>query len=135
LDKIEPELIRFEEALSRTRKQIQELQQRIAQSVGDENASIFDAHLLVVEDRSLIDEVVRTIRKERFNAETVFTNVSARYIKTLAEIDDPYLRERAVDIHDVCRRVVRNLSGGASRDLGSDAGGTEDTYRRQPGAK
>lgn len=122
LDRIEDELNRLEKALVRTRSQIQELQQRISQSVGDENASIFDAHLLVVEDRSLIDEVIRTIKKDRFNAETVFTNISARYIKTLSEIDDPYLRERSVDIHDVCRRVVRNLSGGANRDLTADFG-------------
>ena len=122
LDGIEDELNRLENALNRTRNQIQELQQRISQSVGDENASIFDAHLLVVEDRSLIDEVIRTIKKDRFNAETVFTNISARYIKTLSQIDDPYLRERSVDIHDVCRRVVRNLSGGVNRDLASDVG-------------
>lgn len=119
---IEGELRRLEAALARTRAQIQELQQKIALSVGDENASIFDAHLLVVDDRSLIDEVVRTIRKEGVNAESVFTNVSSRYIKTLSEIDDPYLRERAVDIHDVCRRVVRNLLGGTPRDLGFDVG-------------
>ena len=119
---IEGELRRLDGALARTRGQIQELQQRIARSVGDENASIFDAHLLVVDDRSLIDEVVRTIRKEGINAESVFTNVSGRYIKSLSEIDDPYLRERAVDIHDVCRRVVRNLTGGVTRDLGSDVG-------------
>lgn len=121
-EQIAAELARLEAALTRTRGQIQELQQRIALSVGDENASIFDAHLLVVDDRSLIDEVVRTIKKENLNAESVFTNVSGRYIKTLSEIDDPYLRERAVDIHDVCRRVVRNLTGGASRDLTSDSG-------------
>lgn len=121
-EQIAAELARLEAALTRTRGQIQELQQRISLSVGDENASIFDAHLLVVDDRSLIDEVVRTIKKESLNAESVFTNVSGRYIKTLSEIDDPYLRERAVDIHDVCRRVVRNLTGGASRDLTSGAG-------------
>ena len=121
-EQIAAELGRLEAALTRTRGQIQELQQRISLSVGDENASIFDAHLLVVDDRSLIDEVVRTIKKENLNAESVFTNVSGRYIKTLSEIDDPYLRERAVDIHDVCRRVVRNLTGGASRDLTSGGG-------------
>jgi phosphotransferase system enzyme I (PtsI) len=91
--------------------------------VGDENASIFDAHLLVVDDRSLIDEVVRTIKRDGLNAESVFSKVSERYIKTLSEINDPYLRERAVDIHDVCRRIVRNLLGGASRDVSPDAGG------------
>jgi len=121
--KIAAELLRLEAALLQTRSQIQELQQRISSSIGDENASIFDAHLLVVDDRSLIDEVVRMIKKDRLNAESIFTTVSGRYIKTLSEINDPYLRERAVDIHDVCRRVVRNLMGGTSRDLTAEAGG------------
>ncbi len=108
---VEVEVCRLEDALLLTRHQIQELHHQIAQSIGSEDASVFDAHLLVVEDRTLIDEVLRTIRKERLNAESVFASVAGRYAKTLGEIDDPYLRERAVDIQDVCRRVVRNLMG------------------------
>ncbi len=113
------EVQRLEAALLSTRLQIQEMQQRIAESIGSEDASIFDAHLLVVEDRTLLDEVVRTIRKDRFNAESVFSSVANRYAKTLSEIDDPYLRERAVDIHDVCRRVIRNLLGYKAREVPS----------------
>jgi phosphotransferase system enzyme I (PtsI) len=108
---VEAEVCRLEAALLQTRHQIQELHHQIAQSIGSEDASVFDAHLLVVEDRTLIDEVLRTIRKERLNAESVFSSVAGRYAKTLGEIDDPYLRERAADIQDVCRRVVRNLMG------------------------
>jgi phosphotransferase system enzyme I (PtsI) len=110
-EEVEAEVCRLEAALLQTRHQIQELHHQIAQSIGSEDASVFDAHLLVVEDRTLIDEVLRTIRKERLNAESVFFAVAGRYAKTLGEIDDPYLRERAADIQDVCRRVVRNLMG------------------------
>jgi phosphotransferase system enzyme I (PtsI) len=112
---VEEEVSRLEQALLQTRQQIQELQHQIAQSIGSEDASVFDAHLLVVEDRTLIDEVLRTIRKEHLNAESVFASVAGRYAKTLGEIDDPYLRERAADIQDVCRRVVRNLMGRQTR--------------------
>jgi phosphotransferase system enzyme I (PtsI) len=112
---VEEEISRLEAALLQTRQQIQELHHQIAQSIGSEDASVFDAHLLVVEDRMLIDEVLRTIRKERLNAESVFASVAGRYAKTLGEIDDPYLRERAADILDVCRRVVRNLMGRQTR--------------------
>jgi phosphotransferase system enzyme I (PtsI) len=112
---VEEEISRLEAALLQTRHQIQELHQHIAQSIGSEDASVFDAHLLVVEDRMLIDEVLRTIRKEHLNAESVFAAVAGRYARTLAEIDDPYLRERAHDIQDVCRRVVRNLMGRQTR--------------------
>lgn len=105
------EIARFEAALVATREQILEMQQRIAGAIGAKDASIFDAHLLVVEDRTLIDEVLRTLARDHWNIEHVFQQVANRYSKTLSEIDDPYLRERALDINDVCRRVVRNLMG------------------------
>ena len=115
------EIARFETALIATRQQIVEMQQRIAQSIGAKDAGIFDAHLLVVEDRTLIDEVLRMLAKEKCNVEHVFSQVAGRYAKTLSEIDDPYLRERALDIHDVTRRVIHNLLGKERRDLSSIA--------------
>lgn len=116
---IPEEIARFEAALIATRTQILEMQHRIAESIGAKDAGIFDAHLLVVEDRTLIDEVLRTLARDKTNVEHVFQSVAGRYAKTLSEIDDPYLRERALDIHDVTRRVVRNLMGKESRDLAS----------------
>ena len=113
------EIARFETALISTRTQILEMQQRIAESIGAKDAGIFDAHLLVVEDRTLIDEVLRTLTRDKTNIEHVFQTVAGRYAKTLSEIDDPYLRERALDIHDVTRRVVQNLMGKNNRDLAS----------------
>src|SRR5213594_3958441 len=105
------EIARFEAALVQTRVQILEMQERIAEAIGAKDAGIFDAHLLVVEDRTLIDEVLRTLTREKTNVEHVFQQVANRYSKTLSEIDDPYLRERALDIHDVARRVIHNLMG------------------------
>ncbi|HEX8297051.1 MAG TPA: phosphoenolpyruvate--protein phosphotransferase [Chthoniobacteraceae bacterium] len=113
------EIARFETALIATRHQILELQQHIAQSIGAKDAGIFDAHLLVVEDRTLIDEVLRMLARDKCNVEHIFASVAGRYSKTLSEIDDPYLRERALDIHDVTRRVIHNLLGKERRDLAS----------------
>jgi phosphoenolpyruvate-protein phosphotransferase (PTS system enzyme I) len=105
------EIGRFEAALIQTRMQILEMQQRIAESIGAKDAAIFDAHLLVVEDRTLIDEVLRKLETDLCNVEWVFQEVSTRYAETLNKIDDPYLRERALDIQDVTKRVIRNLQG------------------------
>lgn len=113
------EIARFETALIQTRHQILEMQQRIAESIGAKDAGIFDAHLLVVEDRTLIDEVIRVLQREKINVEHVFHEVAGRYAKTLSAIDDPYLRERAVDIHDVTRRVIHNLLGKQGASLNS----------------
>ena len=114
---IPEEIGRFETALILTRSQILEMQERIAQSIGAKDAGIFDAHLLVVEDRTLIDEVLRKLQADLNNVEFVFQEVAAHYAKTLSQIDDPYLRERALDIQDVTRRVVRNLQGKAPKDF------------------
>src|SRR5262249_39867670 len=78
-EEIPGEIARFEASLVATRGQILEMQRRIAESIGTKDASIFDAHLLVVEDRTLIDEVVRTLRSEMANIEHVFALVSGRY--------------------------------------------------------
>jgi phosphoenolpyruvate-protein phosphotransferase (PTS system enzyme I) len=109
------EIARFETALIQTRMQILEMQQRIAESIGAKDAAIFDAHLLVVEDRTLIDEVLRKLDTDLCNVEWVFQEVATRYAETLNKIDDPYLRERALDIQDVTKRVIRNLQGKGPR--------------------
>jgi phosphotransferase system enzyme I (PtsI) len=105
------EIARFETALIQTRMQILQMQQRIAESIGAKDAAIFDAHLLVVEDRTLIDEVLRKLETDLCNVEWIFQEVATRYAETLNRIDDPYLRERALDIQDVTKRVIGNLQG------------------------
>ena len=114
---IPAEIGRFEAALIQTRMQILEMQQRIAESIGAKDAAIFDAHLLVVEDRTLIDEVLRKLETDLCNVEWVFQEVATSYSETLSKIDDPYLRERAQDIDDVMLRVVRNLQGKATKPV------------------
>ena len=115
------EIARFEAALVQTRVQILEMQQKIAEAIGAKDAAIFDAHLLVVEDRTLIDEVLRRLETERCNVEWAFQEVASSYAETLSKIDDPYLRERALDIQDVTRRIVRNLQGKAPKPILSAA--------------
>ncbi len=112
---VSAEIARFESALVQTRIQILEMQQKIAEAIGTKDAGIFDAHLLVVEDRTLIDEVLRKLECDHLNVEAIFHDVAAKYAETLGQIDDPYLRERALDIQDVMRRVVRNLQGKAPK--------------------
>ncbi len=116
-EEVASEIGRFENALIKTRAQILEMQERIATSIGAKDAGIFDAHLLVVEDRTLIDEVLRKLEADLCNVEFVFQEVAKHYADTLSAIDDPYLRERALDIHDVTRRVIRNLQGRAPKSF------------------
>ena len=112
-EELHEEVARFETALVSTRIELLEIQRQIASAIGSKDASIFDAHLLVVEDRTLIDEVLRRLERDKNNIEYVFQEVARKYCQTLESIDDPYLRERVVDIEDVTRRVIRNLLGKA----------------------
>ena len=114
----EREVTRLRDALCATRRQIVELQERVEKSLGAKDAAIFEAHVMVVEDGVMIDEVEKLIRRESCNAEHAFHTVVHRYIRSLGEMEDPYLRERAVDIHDVGRRVIHNLLGREPAALG-----------------
>jgi phosphotransferase system enzyme I (PtsI) len=75
-EELPEEIARFESALIATRAELLEIQQRIASAIGSSDASIFDAHLLVVEDRTLIDEVLRRLDSERANVEYLFHQVA-----------------------------------------------------------
>ncbi len=110
-NQVQDEVGRLERALIQTRQELFEVQRRVSEAMGASEGSIFDAHLLVLEDRTLIDEVVRLINKEKVNAEFAFHTVAERYAATLAAIEDDYLRERATDMRDVTTRVLNNLLG------------------------
>jgi phosphotransferase system enzyme I (PtsI) len=105
------EVNRLEKALVQTRHQILDIQHKVSERMGAEEGSIFDAHLLVLEDRTLLDEVMRVIREQKVNAEHAFHTVAERYAATLSAIEDDYLRERATDMRDVTARVLNNLLG------------------------
>jgi len=110
-DEIPHEMERFHDALVATRHQILEVQRRVGEAMGAKDASIFEAHLLVLEDETLIDEVSRTIQQEKVSVEQAFSQVAEKYAATLGAIDDEYLRERAADMRDVTSRILNNLLG------------------------
>lgn len=111
------EIARFEQALVVTRQQVQKIQSEVAKNLGSEEAAIFDAHLLVLEDQALISETIREFEETAKNIETCFNAVAKRYIQAFSEIDDEYLRERASDLRDVTQRVLQNLLGQSSANL------------------
>jgi len=111
------EVARFDRALVITRQQISKIKNEVEKNIGPEEALIFDAHLMVLEDQALIGETIREFEGTGRNIETCFNKVAARYIQAFSEIDDEYLRERAGDIRDVAQRVLQNLLGQAENSL------------------
>ncbi len=107
----------FEEALIKTRKEIIDLQKQISSDMGQEEAQIFDAHLLVLEDRMLIEEVISRLKREQLSVAFIFSEVLKKYIDVFSNIEDEYLKERVVDINDVGKRILRNLLGKERKQL------------------
>jgi len=122
-DQIPLQIQLFEEALIKTRREIIDLQKRIADELGQDEAEIFDAHLLVLEDRMLIEEVISRLKKELLNVAYVFSEVLKKYTEVFYKIEDEYLKERTADINDVGKRILRNL-------LGKKKSGLEDLKER-----
>ena len=111
------EVSRFDRALVSTRQQIAKIQGEVEKNLGAQEALIFDAHLMALEDPALIGETIRVFESTGQNIETCFNQVSQRYVQAFAKFEDEYLRERASDIRDVAQRVLQNLLGQAENSL------------------
>lgn len=110
-DHISNEIKHFKDALIQTKQEIIDIKKRISEELSSEHGQIFSAHLLVIEDSMLIEEVIAKIKKEKLSAEYVFQDVLKKYIKVFSEMDDEYLRERISDINDIGKRILKNLIG------------------------
>ena len=105
------EIQRLKNALDKTKKQIHNLKEQVRLASGaNKEEAIFDAHLLVLEDHEVLDKVKNIILNDGLNVEYAFYDIMGRYIRELKKINDRYLRERVVDIEDVMKRVLVNLS-------------------------
>ncbi|MCX5678625.1 MAG: phosphoenolpyruvate--protein phosphotransferase [Candidatus Omnitrophica bacterium] len=118
-EQIPNELKRFKDALIQTKNEILDIKKRISEEMSAKHAQIFSAHLLVIDDSMLIEEVVSKLKKDKLSIEYIFQDVLRRYIKVFSEMDDEYLKERISDINDVGRRILRNLIGAKEDVLGN----------------
>lgn len=116
---VQGEITRFEAALLKTRQQIQVIRNELATSIGEAEASIFDAHILLLEDTSLIESVKEQLHSRLVNVDFAYEQVVRSYTRKMRELDDDYFRERAGDFLDVSRRVLRNLQGKIETELQS----------------
>ena len=116
------EVGRFERALVVTRQQITKIKHEVERNIGPEEAAIFDAHLMVLDDPALIGETIRDFETTGRNIETCFQKVASRYAKAFAAFEDKFLAERAVDLRDVAERVLKNLLGQSETSLSQIAG-------------
>lgn len=108
---------RFQKAVAVSKARLQQMYDRAVQEIGTDEAMIFDAHMMMLEDPDLIDGTQSGIMDEGLNAEAALMNVCEQYCDMLREIDDKYIQARVTDVQDVCHGVLTELLG-----YGEDAG-------------
>ncbi len=106
---VREELKRLKRAVERTRDELLQLKLEIKKRMGEEHAFIFDAHLLILEDRSLFSSIERIIKEERARSEWALTRVNTKYQELFDSIVDEYFRQRKFDVSDVLARIYMNL--------------------------
>jgi phosphotransferase system enzyme I (PtsI) len=109
------ELRRFLRARNRAREEITALRDKTESTLGTKYAAIFDAHLLMLEDRELGHETMLRVRERMMNVEWALAASVHEMLATLQTVDDPYIRERGGDLADVHRRLQRILAGEENR--------------------
>jgi len=114
---INNEIKRFEKALNKTRDEIEAVRNEAAKKAGLKHAQIFDAHLLILEDKVFISQIKELIAKKHQNAAAAFCSVAGKYLKSFEGISDKYFRERTADVKDVFHRVLHNLTGQTRKSL------------------
>jgi len=107
--KVEEELKRLKKAIKRTRGQLTQIKEQIKEKMGEEYSFIFEAHLLILEGKSLHANFERIIKEENCRAEWALSRVHDKYDKLFESLQDEYFKQRKSDITDVLARVYRNL--------------------------
>lgn len=106
---VEDELKRLHRALERTRNQLKDLKDDIQKKMGEQQAFIFDAHLMILDDPMLISNLEKVITEEKVKAEWAISQVNNHFASLFESLTDEYFQQRKTDISDVLARIYRNL--------------------------
>ena len=106
------EATRLDDALAKSTEELQAIRDKAAQSLGEAEAQVFDAHLMVLSDPEMVGQIKQNIQDNKVNAEAALKEVTDMYIGMFEAMDDnAYMQERAADIRDVAKRILAHLLG------------------------
>ena len=112
VDNVEEEIKRFDNAVSTASAQILQIRDKAKESLGEEEAQVFDAHIMFLEDPEFTGQIKQLITEEAINAEAALDKIASMFIATFSAMEDnPYMQERSADIKDVSERVLSILLG------------------------
>lgn len=112
-ERVEREIAALEAARERSRQQLQDIRDRVAQARGSELGALFDAQVLMLDDPLFVGRALEIVRTERVNAAWAVHRAYEELVNVFANVEDPYLRERETDVADVAGRLRMNLRHGA----------------------
>jgi phosphoenolpyruvate-protein phosphotransferase (PTS system enzyme I) len=111
VDQIDAEINRFLEARTKSAAQLEAIKVMAGRTFGEEKEAIFEGHIMLLEDEELEGDIRSFIKDNKASADKAIYEVIEQYAKMMADLDDPYLRERATDFRDIGTRLVKNVLG------------------------
>jgi phosphotransferase system enzyme I (PtsI) len=105
----EEEIQRFRIAMENSKTEIQDIYNNVLKNIGETEASIFEAHLMILEDPEMLEQIEKKIQDNKVNAEWALKEVSETFISIFEGMDNEYMKERAADIKDVTGRLMKKL--------------------------
>ncbi|PHM64567.1 phosphoenolpyruvate-protein phosphotransferase [Xenorhabdus stockiae] len=120
-EQVEQEISRFKQGRDKASAQLEVIKDTAEKNLGAEKAEIFEGHIMLLEDEELEQEIITLIKKNLATADAAVHSVIEDQAKALEELDDEYLKERAADVRDIGKRLLKNILGMPIIDLGSIA--------------
>jgi len=110
-EQVTAEVERFRQSVKAAERDLERIKQKAKQEMGEEEARIFEAHQLLLQDPEFAGAIERHMESERVNAEAALAAVRDRFAALFESMDNAYMRERAADLRDVSQRLLRHLLG------------------------
>ncbi|EJH2660994.1 phosphoenolpyruvate-protein phosphotransferase PtsI [Salmonella enterica] len=116
-DKVDQEVERFLSGRAKASAQLEAIKTKAGETFGEEKEAIFEGHIMLLEDEELEQEIIALIKDKHMTADAAAHEVIEGQATALEELDDEYLKERAADVRDIGKRLLRNILGLAIIDL------------------
>jgi len=117
VDNIQPELSKLKQAIEDSKMQISQIKEKATLELGEEEAKIFEAHLMILDDPEYTGQIEQIMNSEKITADYAATQITEQFVAIFGSMDDEYMKERAADIKDVGSRLIRNILGIKTQNL------------------
>lgn len=112
---VDKEINRFEKALQESKDDIIEMARSIERTIGKEEAQILESHILLLEDKQLLNKIYSCVREDRYNIEYAVKSTFEEYEEIFRSMEDEYMKDRALDFYELKKKIISHLTGTAGQ--------------------